>query len=438
MNKTLKVFFVSLLIAIIALAVVVPFLMQTSIKSDTSVPEQVVTAQTETPVRTKAIRQRARIAAIELSQYITTTTVEVINDELEVYGNTNLTEREFRNIVNNGEDKIYLHYRTDREIELSYDALLEIKAFGKSYSYEFFEEEATDQDGIYVGILGFLDMYSDVLTTDFYFLAHNAPAVLSNEIPATFIDCVVEKEYTIRFGDKGYLVYHIAASRYDANSTSLLLIVTINNSFVPGSVAMNNNESGYSKYNNYSGYVHMEVAQAYDDTEAAYYGRRWGNLPYKKDYWPLNNPSTVTIASSLQAGLSLGYSFTNGFSLDNINVGSNLSVGANISFGYSKSITRPEPSLSVQTNSSNSNICEWYYEYSVARSETNHLQTNYMFEIKNSDYGMLKGDFRLLLNYKFSVRKLKNLPIKDSTHQADLLVRAGRQPAIYAFSHGMI
>lgn len=366
--------------------------------------------------------------------------VELVSNDVEIYGNTNITDREFRNKVNIGNDKIYFIYRTSRSIDLPYDALLKIKKNGKIYSYEFVEKEKSDSISIMAGILSFINQYSAVLNNnEYYSLSNNAPTTLSLEVPTTFIDCVVEKEYVMRFNDKGYIVYHIAVSRYIANSKSIIFIVTVNNSFVPGIVAKNNNESGYKNFKNQEGYVHMTVEQAYDATEEADYGRkRWGNIPYKKDYWPVNDPAVTSISSSIQLGLNLGYSFENGFSLDNISIAQNRNLGANISFGYSKSIIRREPALSVQVNSQNTNVCEWYYKYSKDASETNHLTTNYMFEISNSRNEMFIGDFRLKLDYKFVVDQGAMHAAKTLTGNSDLIVRAGEYQDIYNFNFGMI
>lgn len=197
-------------------------------------------------------------------------------------------------------------------------------------------------------------------------------------------------------------------------------------------------EDNNSNFKNQEGFIHMTVEQAYDANEEYYYGRRWGNVSYKKDYWPINEPGVSTITSSIQAGVNLGYSFKNGFSLDNISVSEDRNIGANISFGYSKAITRSEPALSVQLNSSNTNKCEWYYTYKKDAAETNHLTTNYMFEISNSRNGMFVGDFRLKLDYKFIVDEGWFWAAETRTGSADLIIRAGEYKAIYDFCSGMV
>ena len=171
-------------------------------------------------------------------QNITTSRVEILNDSFEIYGNCDLTDRKFRNIVNSGEPKVYFIYRTDRQINLPYDALLKVKTSYKTYSYEFIEKENDDADFIMMGIKSFVSKYSNVFANaSYYALDSNIPMSLNTNVPTTFINCVAEKEYVMRFDDKGYIVYHIAVSRYIANSTSIVFIVTVNNSFVPGIIA---------------------------------------------------------------------------------------------------------------------------------------------------------------------------------------------------------
>lgn len=373
----------------------------------------------------------------QIANHITTEETWEVTDEFEVYGNTAITYNEFLDIVDMGSPKVYLHYRTNRRINLPYDALLIVKTATKTISYEFEEKINTNANDIRDGIRDFVIKYGSVLMQN---ASNNAPVAASySSVPTTFIDCVVEKEYVRRFGELGYIVYHIAVAQYVVNSTSILYIVTINNSFTPGFVATQNGETGYDNYKIKGGYVHMTVEQAYDANEEYFYGKRWGNVPYKKDFWPINSPAVCTINSSLQAGVNLGYSFENGFSLDNISISENRNIGRNISFGYSKSITRPEPALSVQLNSENTSECEWSFYYEEKAAETYHLQSNYMFEISNSRNEMFIGDFRLKLDYKLIVRRAGPFwDIQESTYSDDLMVRAGEYQRIYAFCNGMI
>ena len=365
---------------------------------------------------------------------------EKISEKIEVYGNSNMTDREFRNIVETGGDKIYFIYSLKENNELPYDASLAIKTNGMIYSYEYKEYETSNKISIMKGIVSFVLKYVKVLNNNEFYSLSEAKKVsyTSDNIPTTFVNCVAEREYMNRFGDKGYIVYHIAVSKYIVNSKSIIFIVTADNQFVPGIVAKKNNESGYDSYRNQEGYVHMKVEQAYDANEEYYYGRRWGNIPYKKDFWPVNEPGVVAITSSINAGVTMGYSFENGFSLDNISVNENRNLGANISYGYSKTITKSEPALSVQVNSGNTSICEWYYTYSKDAEETHHLNTNYMFEISNSPADMLTGDFRLKLDYKFIIDKGFWYKQQEVNCSNDLIVSPGQKQSIYGFCNGMI
>lgn len=371
----------------------------------------------------------------QICESILFTEVEKVNRNYEIYGNSSVTAKEFREIVYAGFPKVYLHYRTDKEIDLPYDALLIVKTASKTYSYEFMENNSNDAAVVLEGIKSFIRRYADIIDNNASFSVVQLSGTQSS-VPTTFIGCVVEKEYVQKLGDQGYIVYHIAVSRYTVNAKSILYIVTVNNSFTPGEVALLNGETGYCNAKLSAGYVHMTVEQAYDATEEPTYGRRWGNIPYKKDYWPINNPSVCTIGSSIQAGVNLGYSFTNGFSSDGIGLSEDRNLGLNISFGYSKSFTYTEPLLSVQQNSANPDKCEWYFDYQNDAAITYHQQTNYMFEISNSRADMFVGEFRLKLDYMMTVQWSRHN--YSSTHSADLFVRAGTYNDIYGFCYGMI
>lgn len=357
------------------------------------------------------------------------------NDEYIIYGNIDYKVSDFEKIFSNSNAKVGLIYKTKKDIELDTDAIIYIKTNSNIFSYEFEEYENVNSKVLIYEIKEFVTKYLILFNDKKYYTLENSVSAVLTETPTTFVNCQVEKEYVTRFTNMGYIVYHIAVNKYIANKDSILYIVTVNNQFVPGVMANNNGESGYNNYYNYSGYVHMTVEQAYDSTEAYIDGsNRYGNVPYKKDYWPLNESHVATISSSINKGLNLGYSYTNGFSLDNITVQSKSDYGVNISYNYNKAITKDEPSLSVQTNSENLDMVEWYYKYNAKLvEETYNLQTNYMFEIANSRKDMFIGDFRLKLDYMFG---LKSRRVYTKTFSKDLIVRAGEYNEIHDFNNG--
>lgn len=393
----------------------------------------------ENEVRTK---KNSGFIEPQISMFVENITLEEVNVRTslyEVYGNTDITFHKFNHIVRNSSARVFILYRTDRTINLPFDALLKIKINGSIKSFEFTEELSNEPEKILNGIISFVNKYvNDGFLNKQSMVEPLRVSVTNDSVPTTFINCVVEKEFVMRFDDKGYIVYHIAVSRYIANEKSIIFIVSSNNSFVPGLVALKNNETGYKPYCNVEGFVHMTVEQAYDSNEEYYYGKRWGNIPYKKDYWPVNEPGVAAITSSIERGVTFGYSFENGFSLDNLSVTENRNIGKNISFVYSKTITRTEPAMSVQVNSSNTDKCEWYYKYAQETMETNHINSNYMFEIANTRNGMFKGDFRLKLDFMFGV-DLERLWRRETMNGSrDLIVRAGELNDIYDFDSGRV
>jgi hypothetical protein len=371
--------------------------------------------------------------------------VDYSDDIYEVYGNTNISDKGFRDIVNGGSNKIYLHYRTTVDVDLPYDALLKIKTDKGIYSYEFIETVRTNSDDLLSQIKSFvLRSYNDSLLETREAVSTYVTTGSSN-VPTTFISCATDKTYTISFGEQGYLIIHIGVSVYEANESSILYIVTVNNSFVPGIVGEYNSDhpelDSSIKYKNYkidSGYVHMVAEQAYDKTEKETFGIREGTIPYYKDHWPLNDPAVVSINSTVTAGVMLGHSFENGFSLDNISLQGSSNKALNVSYSYSKTITQSEPALSVQQSAENLDLCQWSFWFEDLSKVTYNQQTNYMFEMENSRAELFIGDFRLQLYYKFVLDRGLFYASSTNYGHLDLFVRAGEYNDIYSFSGGMI
>lgn len=209
---------------------------------------------------------------------------------------------------------------------------------------------------------------------------------------------------TMRHNEKpyGYIDIDWTVKKYRASDISSLYIVESHAAFTPGIVAMANDSSGYLAWKNLSGYLHITPRRAQFDV--GYGQTRYGGTPIFKDAYPLNNPGTITIASTYNVGTTLGYSYKNGFSLDNISVGQNTDLGLNISYSYNKAYTTTEPALSAQKNASNPQAYEWLYTYNTARSETNHLVTGYMFEMNNKGHDLFEGDLSFRYDYKMTVK----------------------------------
>lgn len=162
----------------------------------------------------------------------------------------------------------------------------------------------------------------------------------------------------------GYIDFDYELFQYITGYDSNLFLIKSHSSFVCGAMARQNGNSSYSEnYYQYGDTVHIGAFQAKDYDESTM-SNRMGGIPVLKDYWPENKPATCTITSSYQAGLNLGYSYTNGYSTSpEIKIENSMSVGANIGFAYSKSYTDTMPSLSVQKSSLDKSIVEWTYTY---------------------------------------------------------------------------
>lgn len=365
---------------------------------------------------------------LNLENYIINDECVTIQEEVEVYGNIlEVNNKDFMDIIDNGTDKIYIHYRTNYDIELPYDLLVIVKNNNELYHYEYLvkNENSDDENYLFNGIKNYLIMYKNEICKNYYNEIDDAVICFNSSVPTTFIDSVATANFTTDFPKKGYITSRIAVSEYRANSNSSIFIIKVISSFVPGYVAKENG-ANYDPWRNDNGYVHITVGQAMDRNEEYYYGIRYGAIPYLKDYWPLNQPSTVTISSSFDAGLTLGYSQNNGFGVD-------LDL---ISYGYSKAITYSNPTVNAQL-SSDLKTAQWSYVYDKNRPWTYDQESNYMYEISSSGNNMIYGDVRLTIDYKFVVDRGFPYSQQKNYTTLDLMVRP-TQSKIWHFSNGMI
>lgn len=249
-----------------------------------------------------------------------------------------------------------------------------------------------------------------------------ATASINSSVPTTFIDAVATANITVDFAPYGYVVSRIAFSEYEANNQNSLFIAKVISTFVPGCVANSNGLKNYTK-NSYifGGYTHITLEQAYDRNDEIN-GIRYGATPYFKDYWPVNNPTTVTISSSTQQGVSYGLSTKDGFS-----------IGGNISYGYSKSITTTEPQVSAQL-APNLKEAQWAYVFRSFGTFSFDQESNYMYEIGKAGNNMIFGDVRLKIDYSTT---FLTFGIKEENYSLDLMVRPSNG-RIWDFSNGMI
>ncbi len=227
-----------------------------------------------------------------------------------------------------------------------------------------------------------------------------------SETSPLFVD-VLNGYKRLVFKPYGYLDNSFVVKKYRANDVSSLYSVETNTDFIPGYVANANGDTSYNgNMRNYFGFVHLEVAQAVNEySQSTIY---YGGIPHFKDAWPVNSPGTISISSTYNAGMNLGYSFTNGFSLDNVSIENQHDYGLNIGYAYSKNYTNQEPSISTQHGSDIYNEYQWSYQYADGRNgdETYHLSTGYLFEMNNSGHTLIGEDnFVLKYNFRFRVQK---------------------------------
>lgn len=204
----------------------------------------------------------------------------------------------------------------------------------------------------------------------------------------------------------GYIVISYTVSKYRANITSSLWLIQTKVSFVPGGVARSNGDSTFKDYKNKAGYLHLEAIQPVEEISQEYKFK--GGIPYLKDAFPVNQPGIVSINSSFNIGLTLGYSFTDGFSTSGQTSSIGGSYGANIGFGYSKSYQNSEPLLSAQQAPYDFNTFQWNYTYDSKRDGqklTNHLNTGYIFEQNNSGHYLGENDIAFKYDLELEMRR---------------------------------
>lgn len=393
----------------------------------------------------KGNRRKGNYDITEVLSHVSLETNNVHSSAFVVYGNTpNFKASDFRSIVYEGNDKIYLHYRTDHTIPLPYDALLIFKKKGKLISYEFKESVFSTSKALKDEIISFIrrsyDKYLEQLSEEG--LNNNISLLADNDVPQTFINCEISKNFQTNYGKHGYINFQLGVRRYQANNVSSLYILYIDADFVPGRVArINGNTSDYSDCLSDYGYFHLDVMKAYDRTEEQIYGTRYGAEIYTKDYWPVNEPTKVTITSSVTEGWNFGFSFENGFSLDNISSSFGPTYGHSISETYSKAITIQDPLLSAQRYYDEA---QWSFSYQgdgVANSLTYHLSMGYMFESRNDGGAMSEGDFRVKIESQmgfkcksiFGTHNLRN----NKTINYDLMVRSIVNKDVFDFNDGI-
>lgn len=200
----------------------------------------------------------------------------------------------------------------------------------------------------------------------------------------------------------GYIDCNYSVKKYRANNVSSLYLLESQIAFTPGKIASTLNGSGYeSKWQNSGGYVKVHALRA--QYEVGYNQTRYGGTPVFKDAYPVNSPGQISIASTYNVGINLGYSFKNGFSLDNISIESNQSIGLNISYGYSKTYTNVEPALSAQKDPNDLQTYTWVYSYASARNETNNMNIGYMFEMNNYGHDLFEGELAFKYEYEMTV-----------------------------------
>ncbi len=245
-----------------------------------------------------------------------------------------------------------------------------------------------------------------------YVLSHNSVTrndvlkmALANDSEESYFNLLWDQEYTFRFTPYGYISIMLNVYKHEGPSSDLFL-ANFDVSFVPGTVAVANDDSIFEKYMINSGYFHIEAQQAVEDLGPNQ--KRLGGIPYFKDSYPSSSTGVVSITSSVNTSYTFGYSFTNGFSTSSgFSVQGDKTYGNSIDFGYSKTLTISDPIVSSQPSSTNSKEYQWSFvsNSDIIRKTTFSFNCGYIFELDERRSQTYDDAMALKTNFKMEFEK---------------------------------
>lgn len=373
--------------------------------------------------------QAAEIRNINLQDYIAEEKINISNNKLTIIGNdTSISAKDFLSIVENGNDKIYVNYRTNYSVDIPYDMYIVLKVNGHINSYDYTLKNSDIK--LVNSIKDYLTVNSELLKNEYIEYLYENNVSTYSTVDDTFVDCGATAEYVFDFAPHSYITSRMALKEYKATDVSSLYILTVVSTFVPGRVAYENGNKNYNKWKNYSGYVHIDIEQAFDNNEEYYYGTRYGAIPYLKDYWPKNNVDEVQISSSYSHEFEIGVSDNDGLIVEG---------KYNYKYEHSKTIITTNPYVNVQLGT-DSKTAQWLYTYDDNINRTYDQVSSYMYEVGETNNNLLYGDVRAKIDYEFTVDRDGFYKKQTDDDSIDLVLRPRKTSGlkIYKFNNGMI
>lgn len=324
-----------------------------------------------------------------------------INEKFEVYGNYSSVDKETLDLILEDKSKFYVFYNLnlDKTKESNLDVLNHdcVIYYYKNniLNTSTLLLNSEDKEDSLSSINNFIEeKYNLFNKKDIRKASSTSTTLFTDLYTGSFRE--VKKPY-------GYFDCDYTVLKYRANDVSSLYLINAHAYYVPGFIANKLGDSSYgANYTNESGYIKIRAYNASKDV--GYNQIRYGGTPVFKDAYPINNPGKVTINSSYNAGITLGFSFTNGFSEDGLSAETENSIGLNIGYAYSKTYEQVEPRLSAQKDPVYSDKFTWLYSYSDDKGmkETNHLNVGYLFEMNNKNHNLSEGDLAFDIDYLFN------------------------------------
>ena len=201
--------------------------------------------------------------------------------------------------------------------------------------------------------------------------------------------------------EDGYITYSFEVFKMDYTSQSNLFIVHTRSSFVPGHVAVQNNEPGFKDYYLKSGYVHLTLERANSN------GNHGGTI-YPKLMWPNSTTVTTVSTSSTSTQLAFNYGNNQGVTFENgslqFTAGSSNSTTLSVQNTTSLTSQFIDPILSAQYSPNNLSEAQWNFDvinWNPTGKVTFTFDQFFLFEMMKDSTGMNENAFDVIYSVKY-------------------------------------
>lgn len=211
----------------------------------------------------------------------------------------------------------------------------------------------------------------------------------------------------IHQNDSGY--YYYSCNVYSFNFTSSeyvkskIFMVCTDVNFTPGSIAYQNDSKSFDQgYGLSAGYIHVNFKN-YEREELQ---ARTSSFDFK-----LSTPENSTFNSVITTSYGGKYNYSSSLGGEiNLDQGivlkSSKSSGLSLSFDKSIAISSPEPTISKQPTSGNSNELQWSYKFSSKHNNSFSFSSIIFLEVLNDAHGYSPYSFGIDISIKMENYKV--------------------------------